>query len=153
MAEELSNTLKVIALMVAFAGLMAAVCFGLCVLLMNVVDRLWPSKSFSKVERIASEPASATRVIQTEFNVEEFCQHLKTMAETELLKFWTSGEIYVLPPLKRITARQEKFLLSSLGNQERNGAGGTRYRRWTSRSNSLKKMLSSFCFTNNTATK
>jgi len=44
MAEELSNTLKVILLMFAFAGLMAGVCFGLFVLLINVVGRLWPSK-------------------------------------------------------------------------------------------------------------
>jgi hypothetical protein len=48
MAEELSNTLKVIALMVAFAGLMATICFGLCVLLLNVVDKLWPSEGFRK---------------------------------------------------------------------------------------------------------
>ena len=44
MAEEYSNTLKVILLMVAFAGLMAMVCFGLFVLLINVVGRLRPSK-------------------------------------------------------------------------------------------------------------
>jgi hypothetical protein len=44
MAEEYSNTLKVILLMIAFAGLMATVCFGLLVLLINVVGRLWPSK-------------------------------------------------------------------------------------------------------------
>jgi hypothetical protein len=85
MAEELSNTLKVITLMVAFAGLMAMVCFGLCVLLINVVGKLWPSKT--KVEGIASEPPSVTRVTQTEFNVEEFCQHLKIMPETELIRF------------------------------------------------------------------
>src|ERR1700688_917962 len=110
MAEELSNTLKVIALMVAFAGLMAAVCFGLCVLLMNVVDRLWPSKSFSKVERIASEPASATRVTQTEFNVEEFCQHLKTMAETELLRFGQAAK-YMCSPEANYDPPREVFIV------------------------------------------
>lgn len=44
MAEEYSNTLKVITLMVALAGLMATVCFGLLVLVINFVGRLWPSK-------------------------------------------------------------------------------------------------------------
>lgn len=55
MAEELSNTLKVIALMVAFAGLMATICFGLCVLLLNVVDKLWPSEGFKCVQRRSDE--------------------------------------------------------------------------------------------------
>jgi hypothetical protein len=110
MAEELSNTLKVIALMVAFAGLIAAVCFGLCVLLMNVVDRLGPSKSFSKVEQIASEPASATRVTQTELNVEEFCQHLKTMAETELLRFGQAAK-YMCSPEANYGPPREVFIV------------------------------------------
>ena len=37
--------LHIATLIVAFAGLMATACFGLYVLLINVVDRLWPSKA------------------------------------------------------------------------------------------------------------
>jgi hypothetical protein len=104
MAEELSSALKVITLMVAFAGLMATVCFGLCVLLINVVGRLWPLKSFTKVERIAFEPASVTRVTETEVNVEEFCQHLKTMPGTELLRFGQTAKYLCSPEANYETA-------------------------------------------------
>jgi hypothetical protein len=106
MAEEYSTTLKVIRLMVAFAGLMATVCFGLLVLLINVVGRLWPSKSFTKVERIASEPACVTRVTQTEFNLEELCQHLETMPETKLLRFGQAAKHMRSPEENREPLRE-----------------------------------------------
>jgi hypothetical protein len=110
MAEEISSTLKVITLMVAFAGLMATVCFGLCVLLINVVGRLGPSKSFTKAERIASELASVTRVTATELNVEEFCKHLKTMPETELLRFGQVAK-YMCSPESNYGPPREVFVI------------------------------------------
>jgi hypothetical protein len=38
--------LRIIVLMIVLAALMATVCFGLIVLLISVVGRLWPSKGF-----------------------------------------------------------------------------------------------------------
>ena len=52
MAEEYSSDLKVIILMVAFAGLMALVFFGLSVLLINTVGWLWPTNSKSQLDRV-----------------------------------------------------------------------------------------------------
>jgi hypothetical protein len=45
------NTLTIIVLIIALAAVMATVCFGLSVLLINVVDKLWPPKGFSKSEK------------------------------------------------------------------------------------------------------
>jgi hypothetical protein len=38
--------------MVAFAGLMALVFFGLSVLLINIVGWLWPAKNKSQLDRV-----------------------------------------------------------------------------------------------------
>jgi hypothetical protein len=46
------NILTIIVLMVALAGLMATICFGLSVLLINVVGRLWPTNSESRFDRV-----------------------------------------------------------------------------------------------------
>jgi hypothetical protein len=80
------------------------------VLLICVVDWLWPSKSFAKIERIASEPASVTRVTETELNVEEFCQHLKTMPETELLRFGQAAK-YVCSSEANYEPSREVFVI------------------------------------------
>jgi hypothetical protein len=63
---------------------MAVLCFGLCVLLISVVGWLWPSKELPNAMLATS---ALTGVAQDEFNVKELCQHLKTMPETELLRF------------------------------------------------------------------
>ena len=99
-----------IVLLIAVAGVMATIFFGLSVLVINVVGWRWPPKSFSEVERIASEPASATRVTQTELNVEEFCQHLKTMAETELLRFGQAAK-YMCSPEANYGPPREVFIV------------------------------------------
>jgi hypothetical protein len=52
MAEEYSSALKVIILMVAFAGLMALVFFGLSVLLINIAGWLWPDNGKSQSDRV-----------------------------------------------------------------------------------------------------
>jgi hypothetical protein len=62
------------------------------VLVISVIGWLWPLKGFPNVgrpasETVISEQAVITGVTQTKLNVEELCQHLKTMPETELLRF------------------------------------------------------------------
>jgi hypothetical protein len=52
MAEEYSSALKVIILMVAFAGLLALVFFGLSVLLINIGGWLRPTNSKSQLDRV-----------------------------------------------------------------------------------------------------
>src|ERR1700730_2084844 len=63
---------------------MAGVFFGLSVLLISVVGWLWPSRELPKA---APATSAMTGVTQTEFNVKELCQRIKTMQETELLRF------------------------------------------------------------------
>jgi hypothetical protein len=115
------------------AALMATLCFGLCVLLISVAGWLWPSKDFPK-----TMPATSvmTGVTQTEFNVKELCQHLKTMPETELLRF---GQVvkYMCSLEANCEPPNGNGSLCSLGKQEWNGADGTQSCRWTNRSNFL----------------
>ena len=105
----------ILALIIALVGLLATVCFGLMVLLMNVVGRLWPAKVFPNARRITSEmviseQAAMTGVTQTELNVEELCQHLKTMPETELLRF---GQVvkYMCSPKENCEPPGEVFIV------------------------------------------
>jgi hypothetical protein len=96
--------MALIVLLIALAGIMAPVFFGLSVLVISVVGWPWPSKDFPNVERIA------TGVTQTELNVEELCQHLKTMPETELLRF---GQVvkYMCPPEANCEPPREVFIV------------------------------------------
>ena len=74
----------ILALLIAMTALMAALCFGLCVLLISVVGWLWPSKDLPKAMPATS---AMTGVTQSEIDVKELCQQLKTMPEPELLRF------------------------------------------------------------------
>jgi hypothetical protein len=93
-----------LALFIALAGLTAVSFSGLSVLLISVVSWLWPSKDFTKVTQATSAMTGGT---PTEFDVKELCQHLKTMPETELLRFgqvvkyMCSLEVNCDPPLER----------------------------------------------------
>jgi hypothetical protein len=42
----------ILALLIALAGVMALVCFGLSVLLINIVGWLWPTNSKSQLDRV-----------------------------------------------------------------------------------------------------
>ena len=104
-----------IVLLIALAGIMAVVFFGLSVLVISVVGWLWPSKDFQKVgliasEMIISEQAAMTGVTQTELNVEELCQHLKTMPETELLRFSQLVK-YICSPKENCEPPREVFIV------------------------------------------
>jgi hypothetical protein len=107
--------MAIVALLIALAGLMSAVCFGLLVILMSVVGRLWPSKDFPEAgwiasRKVISEQAATTDVSQTKFNVEELCQHLKMMPETELLRFGQAVKQMCSPEASR-EPQQEVFIV------------------------------------------
>ena len=42
----------ILALLIALAALVATVCFGLSVLLINIVGWLWPTNSSSRLDRV-----------------------------------------------------------------------------------------------------
>jgi hypothetical protein len=102
-------------LLIALAGIMAVVFFGLSVLVISVVGWLWALNDFSDVGGIAarrflSEQAGMPGIAQTKFDVEELCQHLKTMPETELLRF---GQVvkYMCSPKENCESPGEAFIV------------------------------------------
>jgi hypothetical protein len=103
-----------IVLLIAVAGLMATICFGLSVLVINVVGWLWPANDIPKARRVTSREAiseqpAMTGVSQTEFDVEELSQHLKTMPETELLRFGQTVK-YMCSPEANCEPPSEVFI-------------------------------------------